>query len=421
MSSDLAVTAVTRTLRQILDDDIADKWGNDVLEGDLTKQFVVANLPPHKVRDVHPSQNVVNVFLYRTDLNAAWRNMPLPTQARPGENATPPLALNLEYLITAYGEDEREDAAHFFLGQAMRVLHDRAILPRQTFRTVLEKARVHQQIERVTVTPKSLSIEEMSKLWSILQTQFRISAAYLVTVLLIDSQAESRSAPPVLTRGPEDTGVTALASLPPVLDFAKASTGFGGVRLGETLVVQGERLDSGALMARVRHPLTQPVDLPVTPVDASHVEVTIPAAAPASGVSLAWPAGVYSIALALSRPNLPQWLTNEVPFALAPSVTVNPKTNTAPGSPFEVTLEATPQVRVGQTVIVIWDDRQVAPKSMTTPNDADAATTIRFDAPGDLGMHRVRLRIDGIDSIPVKKVNGIPQFDPDQSVEVKNP
>jgi hypothetical protein len=421
MSTDLAVTAVTRTIRQILDDGVVPKWGNDVPGGDLTKQLIVANLPPHKVRDQHSSQNVVNVFLYRTDLNAAWRNLTLPSETKPGEDGGSPLALNLEYLITAYGEDDREDAAHFFLGQAMRVLHDCAILPRAAFQSVLPKANVHRQIERVTITPKPLSIEEMSKLWSIFQTQFRISTTYLVTVVLIDSLAATRSVLPVLTLGPQDSGVVVLTSRPPALEYAKAASGFSAARLGESVAVYGERLDGDGLSALLRHPLVQnSVELPVTSVDASRVDVALPAAAGA-GVSAAWPAGVFLLSLRVTRPNVPTWKTNEVPFLLAPSITVSPKTNTNPGPDFEVTIEATPQVRGEQPVSAIWDDREIAPKSVTTPAGADAPTKVVFDAPGDLGLHRVRLRVDGIDSIPIKKVNELPTFDPDQSVEVKNP
>jgi hypothetical protein len=420
MSTDLAITAVTRTLRQILDDEVADKWGVDVLGGDLTKQFVVVNLPPHKVRDQHPSQNVVNVFLYRTDLNPGWRNMALPSQTKPGETGPPPLALNLEYLVTAYGEDDREDAAHFFLAQAMRVLHDRGILPRQAFKTVLPQARVHLQIEQVTITPKPLSIEEMSKLWSIFQTQFRISASYLVTVLLIDSRAATKSAPPVLTRGPEDRGFPAIASPQPVLDSARAESGLAAVRLGEELIVQGERFDVAPLTARVRHPLMPAaLELPVTLLDPQRVKIALPA--PGGGVATNWPAGFYTLSLVVSRPDLPPWPTNEVSFALAPSITVDPLTNTNPGTDFTVTIEATPQVREEQTVLAIFGSRQFTPASIVTPNDADAPTTITFDAPGDLGVHRVRLRVDGVDSIPIVKSNGTMTFDSAQSVEVKNP
>jgi hypothetical protein len=421
MSSELAVTAVTRTLRQILADQIDDKWGNDVLGGDLTKQLHVTNFAPHKVRDVHPSQNVVNVFLYRTDINAAWRNMPLPSQAKPGEAVSPPLPLNLEYIVTAYGEDDREDAAHFFLAQSMRVLHDTPFIPRAAFQSVLPKARLHQQIENVKVAHKDLSIEETSKLWSVLQTHYRISATYLVTVVLIDSKAGSRSALPVLRRGPDDSGVTAIAGPLPTLDYAKAASGFGAAQLGEDVTLFGERLDMAGVVARVRHPLMgDAIDRPVTPVDAKSANVSLPPASDA-GVPGAWPAGIYSITLSGTLPNGVAWATNAVPFALAPAITVSPAQNTNPGPDFEVTIESKPQVREGQQVTAIWGGSQIVPKSIVTPGNDDDPTVVKFDAPGALGIHRVRLRVDGVDSLPMKKVDGKFEFDPDQSVEVKNP
>lgn len=422
MSTDLGITAVTRTLRHLLAENMASKWGLDVLEGDLASDFAVANLLPNKVRETYAVQNVVNVYLYRTELNAAWRNQPLPSQTKPGERGNPPLALNLEYLVTAYGENEREDAAQFFLGQAMRVLHDHAIVPRAAFHTVLPKALVHRQLEQITITPHPLAVEEMSKLWSVLGTPFRISAVYLVTVLLIDSRTVTQSAPPVLKRGIDDSGVTAIASAPPILDAAQPATGFAAVRLGEALILRGERLDGGGLTALLRHAsFPEPQPLTVTPIDATHVSITIPAIDAEPGVSAAWPAGLYSVALLVARPGLPNWSTNEVPFALAPAITVAPKTHSPIGAAFEVTLSVTPQIRPTQDAIVILGNEQIAPKTMVTPADPDAATTITFDASGAAGTHRVRLRVAGVDSIPIVKSGEVLAFDPDQSIEVKDP
>jgi hypothetical protein len=39
----------------------------------------------------------------------------------------------------------------------------------------------------VRVTLQPLSLEEMSRLWSTFQTQYRLSVAYEVSVVLIDS------------------------------------------------------------------------------------------------------------------------------------------------------------------------------------------------------------------------------------------
>ena len=414
MSTELAVTAVTETLRQLLQDQVSDKWGSDVLGGDLTKQLFIETLPLHKVRDKHPSENVLNLFLYRTEVNPAWRNQPLPATAKAGENGATPLAINLDYLITAYGEDDREEVAHYFLGQAMRIFNDVAIVPRQNFFDVLKKAQVQQQIDRVTVTSRALSIDDISKLWTVFQTQYHVSAGYLVTVLLIDSKNTPPSPLPVLKRGPDDSGFNALAGQPPVLVSAQAATGFPAVRLGEDLIITGQRLDVSGFTAQVRFPfLATPATLPVTQIDPQHVKITLPAAA-SGGIAAAWPAGMYSLALVVSRPSLPPWTTNDVPFALAPSITVSP-TNTAAGA-MTGTITATPQIHSSQTALVLWDDTQIAPTNVTTPADPNAATTVTFDVDVLTGVHRVRLRVDGVDSIPILRTNGQLGFDPNQSV-----
>ncbi len=420
MSTELAITAVTETLRQVLEDEVAGKWGTDVLSGDLTKDRIITNLPLHKVRELHTTENILNLFLYRTDVNAAWRNLSPPTQGQNGEGAAPPLALNLEYLISAYGEDDREEVSHFLLGQAMRILHDVAIVPRQRLFAVLKKARLHDQIDRITVTPRPLSIEEISKLWSVFQTQYRVSAAYLVTVVLIDSKVTKPAPLPVLTRGRGDRGVTTIAAPPPVLKAAQAASGFGAVRLGEDLFILGEQLNAAGVTAKVRHPfMPKEQTLEVTAIDASQLKVTIPADS-APGVPAAWPAGIYALWLEVERPPQPIWSTNEVPFVLAPSVTVAPTTLQPPAATFEVTITAKPQVRPSQIVKVLFGGLQVDPKPLSLPANADAASTVKADVPGDVvGFHRVRLRVDGIDSIPMKRSADGVAFDTDQSVEVK--
>jgi len=423
VSTELAVTAVTQTLRQLLDDEVAGKWGSDVLSGDLIKERFITNLPPHRVREVHASDNVLNLFLYRTDVSAAWRNLAPPAQGKSGESAPPPLALHLEYLVSAYGEDDREEVAHFFLGQAMRILHDIAMVPRQKLFDVLKKAHVHDQIERITVTPRALSIEEISKLWSVFQTQYRVSAAYVVTVVLIDSKAARRAPLPVLKRGPEDRGPAAVATAAPVVDSIRTATGFGAVRLGEDLIITGDRLAAGGITASVRHRLMKdPKSLPVTILDAHQLKVTIPAAASAPGVAAAWPAGIYSLWLDIVRPDVPPWTTRDQPlyFALAPTITVAPNALQPPAATFEVTVQTIPQVDSRQPVAILFDDVPFAPKPPVAPANADAPSVIKADLPGSVkGIHRVRLNVDGVESIAAVRTGDSFEFDASQSVEVK--
>ncbi len=410
MSNEMAVAAVTLTMQSILSAEVKDKMVDPPLGVDLTKQLFVTSLPPHVVRTKHTAENVVNLFLYRTEVNAAWRNHPMPPQG-----GHPPLAINLEYLITAYGEDDREIAGHYLLGQAMRVLHDRPTLSRERLQLVFESAHVHDQIESVTVSPRTLSVDEMSKLWSTFQTQYRLSASYLITVLLIESTTPSRSALPVLKRGEGDRGVFTTASSMPVLLGTRPRSGFPSLRLGEELLILGENFDIGALTARLQHrKLENVAELPVTVESATKASIKVPDTGDAPHD---WPAGLYSLSLSVKKTDLPAWPTNEVSFALAPTITLNPTTHNL-AEEIEVEVTSVPRVRDGQQVAVIYNDAPIAPKSIVTPNDKTQPSTIKAAVPLVKGKVPLRVRIDGVDSIPVKIANGLPSFDKDQSIEV---
>lgn len=416
MSTEHAIVTVTRTLRQILEKEVPQKMD---VAADVLQPLQVSTLPPHKVRDVHKTENVLNLYLYRTEVSAAWRNQPLPSA---GPSAPPPLALNLEYLVCAYGEGEREDIAHFYLGAAMRVLHDCTVVPRAKMAAEVEgKGLVHLQLENIRVAPRAFSVEEISKLWSVLGTPYRISAAYIATVLLIDSHTKTTSGPPVLRQGADDRGPVAMSTPPPSLTSATpAKKGFRAVRLGEELALDGESLDGATVQALFRHPLLKdPIARSVTPVSSERVRVTIPAAAPASGVPKKWPVGIWTVSLEITKANQPKWTTNEVPFALAPAITISPKTFNTPNTIFTLTIESTQQIRAEQSVLVLFDDQQMPPSAPpTTAAGDDAPTVVQAKVQGDVGLHRVRLRVDGIDSIPVIETNGLLEFDPNQSVEV---
>ena len=45
-----------------------------------------------KARNGNNTANQLNLFLYQTMVNAAWRNMDMPRQVKPGETGQPPLA-----------------------------------------------------------------------------------------------------------------------------------------------------------------------------------------------------------------------------------------------------------------------------------------------------------------------------------------
>ena len=98
MSNPLAIGAVTATLRRLIEKGIA---------GEATG-IHVTTFPPDKARTFgqDDGDGRVNLFLYQTQFNAAWRNLDMPRQSRPGETGHPPLAIDLLYLVTAYEKTE---------------------------------------------------------------------------------------------------------------------------------------------------------------------------------------------------------------------------------------------------------------------------------------------------------------------------
>ena len=103
MSNSLAIAAVTATIKNLLSK-VTDPLPGDPLPdpGDLADAFV-STKPPDKARDPQEASSQLNLFLYQMQPNAAFRNYPMPATSFEGEELPPPLALDLYYLISAYG------------------------------------------------------------------------------------------------------------------------------------------------------------------------------------------------------------------------------------------------------------------------------------------------------------------------------
>jgi hypothetical protein len=176
MSNALAIATVTATLRHLLD------RGLNAVPG-----VVVSTRPPDKARE-NCKGNQLNLFLYKTTPNAAWRNFDAPRPA--GEVAGRPLlALNLHFLLSVYGQDDddAEPFSHRLLGEAMRFLHDHTVIEPDALREALPGSDLHLQTERVRITHEPMTIDEMSKLWTTFQTPYRLSVSYEVSTVLIES------------------------------------------------------------------------------------------------------------------------------------------------------------------------------------------------------------------------------------------
>ncbi len=414
MSNALAIAAVTATLQAILLNGVAS-------DPDLN-DTTVTTLPLDKARG-NNNANQLNMFLYQVLPNAAWRNMDVPRQVKPGETGMPPLALNLHYLMTAYGRDN--DVAtpfgHHLLGKAMSILFDHPLLGPDEIKAAtaasLPGSDLDRQIERVRITLQPLSLEEISKLWTGFATQYRLSAGYEVAVTLIDSTQPVRTPLPVLTRGPGDTGPSSQADLVPpfpAIDEVLPPNGQPSARLGDTLTVNGFHLDGTNKGVVFSNPLwSAPVEVAPEPGGAAtRLLVKLPTQ-PA-----AWPAGFYTLAVLVQRPGESyRRTTNALSFSLAPSVTIVPQT--APAGDITFTVTVAPQVRLPeQRVALLLGDQQILPQPPAQPLPVQTDTLTFLASAVAAGDYWIRLRVDGVDSLLVNRAVTPPVFDPSQRVTV---
>lgn len=412
MSNVLAIAATTRTLRNLL---LAQM---PVLDAELSDLEVTLQPPDVARKGVSKAQ--LNLFLYQVVANAAWRNLDMPGQVHAGESAPPSLALNLHYVITAWGRGENDNDAisHRVLAAAMSTLHDRGVLDGNDIRNALPGNDLAGQFERVRITPLPQGVDELSKLWTAFQTNYRTSAVYEAAVVLIDSQAAVRAPLPVLRRGPQDRGVIATASAAAALDTLSYPRAQAAVRLGEDLVLGGRQLTTNHALARFSSlRLDAPVEIAPLAGDDASLRVHLANTAEDADAASRWAPGIYTVALQVQPPGLPPLLSNELPLALAPVITLSPLA--APAGDLTLNLTCMPRIRHGQRVFLLFGDRLLVPQSIGNPADQHQPSALVFQVPGvAAGTYVVRLRVDGADSIPVDFSGSVPAFAANQQVAV---
>lgn len=436
MSGPLALGAVSAVLRNLLDNGMVNA-------GNAVGSVKVTAVAPDTIKlddpDAGPS---LNLFLYRVSPNPGWRNVGLPSYGADGGRLTnPPLALDLHYLLTAYGASDFH--AEIMLGYAMSVLHGRAVLDRAAIRRALDPGPISggilppayqaiaasdlaDQLEAVTVTLEPMDSEEMSRLWSAIQAHYRPTTGYLASVVLIEATAPTRSALPVLSRGApdpatyEEPGVFVQPNLlPPVPTVFRVEPPPDRVaaRLGDTVRVDGANLDGTGLEVRFAHPLLDEPNLVSigAHTDASGVDVVLPTGGAAEA---AWPAGTWTVRLALTHTgDAVVRETNAAALILAPEPVLSPApvvTRDAATGAVTVVLPVRPQVRPSQRATLALDCDVATADAHST---ASGSLTFRFGVVPD-GNRFVRLTVDGAVSLLVDRSTAPPTYDPTQKLAV---
>lgn len=420
MSNSLAIAAVTATLRNLLTQGLQ-------LETNLVDTTVTTMLPD-RARASSDTANQVNLFLYQVTPNAAWRNLDVPTRVRPGESGFAPLALNLYYLVTAYGRDndQSEPFSHELLGRAMSILHDHPVLGQDEIQAALPGNDLFTQIERIRFTLQPLGVEEIYRLWTGFQTPYRMSVSYEATVVLIDSSRATSTPLPVLTRGRPtyfngqvDGGVVVVASvLPPAIAGVTPSA---SAVFGQTLTLQGTRLSGDSVVVSIGSAtLGSAISVAANP---GGTDGAVVFAVPSGPVTLdgattaqTLPAGLYSVGVTVTHGGV-AFSSNALPLALGPTITSGlPATVAASSGSATVTLGCTPPLQANQRISLLLGGTEIVANAFTAPASSVAFTLT--DVPA--GVYYARLRVDGADSALVADPTKTPPvFDPQKQLTVQ--
>jgi hypothetical protein len=416
MSSAFAISAVTGVLQYLLNSIyVGAGLGSTVLVSARAPDIIQSSIGSGSAPELQ-----VNVFLHQVTPNAAWRNVGLPSLDADGATqlSNPPLALDLHYLLTAYGAEDCE--AEALLGFAVQFLHESPMLPRQQIRNALAAlttlpaappawlspllgaSGLADQIEMIKITPATLGREELAWLWTALKADYRPTFPFRVTVVLIQSQQTLLSALPVLQRV-----VTAQPSLlPPLPTLIEVDppNGQPAACLGDIVTVKGANLAAATGVALSNSRLGVNLTIaPLSNVTGVSFQFTVP---PPQPTPTDVPAGIY--VLSAQAPQGPDVLsTNGLPLAIAPKITSSPAT-VASGAGVSVAIACAPFVRVGQQASLLVGGQEAPAGSFTTPTNAPSFTFANLQPTG--GPVPVWLRIDGIDSPTIDMTKSPPVF-----------
>ena len=407
MSNYLAIAATTATLQQLL---------QDAVKVDVPGATVSARRPDATTTVTAPT---VNLFLYQVASNSAYRNADLPTRNGDGRVVTVPrVAIDLHYLISFYGDDDKLEPQQL-LGSVVRTMHAHPVLTSSMIGEMIDANKTSanlgylvnsdlaRAIEQVKFTPLPLTLEELSKLWSVFfQTTYAVSVAYQGTVILIETTDNAAVGLPV-----RDRSLSVMPFRRPTIEAVLGRGADGSVSpvitAASTIVIQGKQLKSPTTRVGLAG-----VEAP--PSDVSDTQVSVPLTSLPAGALRAGVQGLTIVQDILAGiPPAPHrgFESDVAPFILRPSIgsaTVKNVTGTGPNPrSADIVMNVTPTVRAGQratmmlTLVQPLSTPPPAPVafSFQLPQIAADSTSITGHADGvPAGAYLVRLQVDGAES-----------------------
>jgi hypothetical protein len=403
MSDYLAIGGVSAVLRSLLTN--AAQIGGPA--SILSAQPAITNLAPDLIETSASEPAQINLFMYSASINASMRNLDLPSANSQGQRkSNPPLALNLHYLVSAYGGKAFDQ--EILLGFAMQVFHKNSEISRQQISDALadllaatpatDEAQLVAagtlagQMGFLHITPEVLSTEEMYRLWTAFQASYRPTTSYQVSVVLIQSDDAFVSNPPVRNRS-----VVALPMASPII----ASVEPVMAEVGESVMLKGRNFLGDALADTSASFDEGTIPVVLDTAQSTLLRLTVPATLTA---------GVHTLRVRRAV-TYPSSSTPHTGFSSSPTpIQVLPKiqnaTPVAAKRSTPLTLTVVPEIGRTQRVVFFFGDR-AHPIEARKATDAATSPTVTMDVPADmpLGKTSLRIEVDGAQSRLTQDMN----------------
>jgi len=421
MSNYLAIATVTATLRRII------------------QAAIQVDVPGARVTTVKPDSSGsktpevgVNIFMYQATPNPAWRNYDLRSRRPKGELIKHAQAgLDLYYLMSFYG-NEVELEPQRLLGSAVRTIVDYPIITPEMIRetvnnptySYLADSTLEQQIERVTIIPSMMDIEELSKIWSVFfQTPYILSFAFQGGAVLIEGNKTSGR--PLLVRRVEFYTTPNQPQISQVLSETGANQ---PILTTSNIIIRGQHLDGDTPSQSLRESSRQTLresgsqvlrdriqvkigDAKLTPhkISSNEIKVELSSLQPEQTRWLR--AGVQSLQVLHTIPKRMRFEpelaigSNVVPFVLCPTIIdieIQELEDNRDGFyTAQLRVEVDLTVSIGQRVVLFLNERASTPVAyifVAKPRSEDT-NIIKFPIyEVKRGEYLVRVQIDGAES-----------------------
>ena len=180
MSTYKIISEVSKVLRDTL-------WNGFNGDNALTQHVpsadsIVLMNPADAARD---NNRRVSLWLYQVQENDFVRNQtPLRVAGRDDSIQSPPLPLNLFYLLTPSTNSVEGD--QMVLGRSLQILYDNATL-------LLESTEQPGTSEELRISMCQRDLRELAEVWEALQQPYRLSVCFEIRLVRIDSTRIERT------------------------------------------------------------------------------------------------------------------------------------------------------------------------------------------------------------------------------------